>query len=66
MPHVPIPLDRFGDDSFHTSDGRYLACHNHGAIFEPETGHCVSGPCEGDSLREIPLRREGAGWAVAI
>lgn len=63
-PHVPIPLDRFGDDAVLTPDGRYLACHNHGALFEPETGRCVSGPCEGDSLRAIPLRREGGGWAV--
>jgi mutator protein MutT len=63
-PHVPIPLDRTHDDIV-SADGRTLVCQNHAALFEFATGRCVSGPCEGDSLREIPLVRAGDGWAVS-
>ncbi len=63
-PHVPIPLDRIHDDIV-SADGRTLVCQNHAALFDLATGHCVSGPCEGDSLREIPLVRSGDGWAVS-
>jgi nitrite reductase/ring-hydroxylating ferredoxin subunit len=63
-PHVPIPLDRVHDDIV-SADGRALVCQNHAALFEFSTGRCVSGPCEGDSLREIPLVPSGPGWAVS-
>jgi len=64
-PHVPIPLDRIHDEIL-SGDGLFLTCQNHGARFEPETGRCVAGPCEGDGLREILLEPSGDGWAVAI
>jgi mutator protein MutT len=63
-PHVPIPLDRVHDDIV-SADGLFLACQNHAALFEFTTGRCVSGPCAGDALREIPLVRSGNGWAVS-
>ena len=34
---------------------RYLVCNSHGARYRPEDGLCVSGPCEGSHLRELPL-----------
>ncbi|MGE5344332.1 MAG: NUDIX domain-containing protein [Acidithiobacillales bacterium] len=63
-PHVPIPLDRVHDDIV-SGDGRHLVCQNHRAVFELPSGRCVSGPCEGDALREIPIERVRGGWAVA-
>ena len=57
--HVSLPLD-FGDNDFFTEDGRYLLCKNHGALYAPETGLCVAGPCAGDSLEALPVRVEGA------
>jgi nitrite reductase/ring-hydroxylating ferredoxin subunit len=59
-PHVPIPLDRDGE-SLLSEDGRHLVCNNHGALFERETGLCVSGPCAGERLRPIPIAPEGEG-----
>jgi len=64
-PHVPIPLDRI-HDGIVSKDRRHLVCLNHGALFELPSGLCVSGPCEGDSLRAIPIEPLGAGWAVAL
>jgi len=38
-------------------------CANHGALFEPENGACLSGPCSGDSLTAVPLDvRDGEIW----
>ena len=62
-PHVPVPLDR-GEDDFVSEDGKLLVCRKHGALFTPESGLCVSGPCQGDSLRPVPIEPKGAGWAV--
>ena len=50
--HLPLSLD-YGDAEFFSRDGRHLLCKTHGALYEPSTGLCVRGPCEGDHL--IPL-----------
>ncbi|HEV8269394.1 MAG TPA: NUDIX domain-containing protein [Thermoanaerobaculia bacterium] len=62
-PHVPIPLDRGGDE-FLSEDGATLACRSHGALFDPGSGVCVSGPCRGESLRSIPVEPDGHGFSV--
>lgn len=50
--HVPVELDwqpgRFFDDS-----GLYLVCATHGALYEPDTGVCIGGPCAGRRLRAL-------------
>jgi len=62
-PHVPIPLDRGGEPLL-TEEG-FLACRNHGALFDVENGFCVAGPCAGESLEALPVEPRGAGWALA-
>ena len=62
-PHAPQPLERPGSHPM-TDDGRLLVCSAHEAHFVAETGLCVRGPCEGDSLRPLPLFRDGAGWTL--
>lgn len=62
--HLPLTLDD-GDNRFFTEDGRHFVCQNHGALFEPSTGVCTRGPCEGLNL--FPLRIQvtnGAVWLV--
>ncbi len=44
-------------------NGRII-CQTHAAVFDAETGLCLSGPCAGESLRDIPILKHGAGWAV--
>ena len=53
--HMPTPLD-FVRDQFVSEDGRYLMCYTHGALYEPATGLCVSGPCKGEMLYRLPVR----------
>jgi nitrite reductase/ring-hydroxylating ferredoxin subunit len=63
--HQPLSLD-YGDGDFLTEDGRYLLCRNHGALFEPDTGLCVSGPCSGASLFVYPVEEAGDKITVRI
>src|SRR5438093_12058770 len=57
-PHVGTPLDLWPNDFF-AEDGRTLICSTHGALYEAATGYCTAGPCAGDSLTRLPLRRGG-------
>lgn len=51
-PHRGTTLDWLPGRVFDAS-GLYLVCATHGALFEADTGRCVSGPCQGASLRRI-------------
>jgi nitrite reductase/ring-hydroxylating ferredoxin subunit len=50
--HVGHPLN-WQPDSFLTKDGSQIICASHGAIYEIESGVCVSGPCRGKLLRPV-------------
>ena len=53
-PHAGLPLAQKLDD-YVTAGGRLIACSWHGALFEPETGLCVGGPCAGSRLTAWPV-----------
>ena len=43
-----------------------LVCAAHGALYEPDTGRCVAGPCLGARLVGLRVReREDGAIAVA-
>ena len=52
--HMTTPLD-FVRYQFFTEDGRYLVCMTHGALYEPDSGLCIDGPCKGLSLYPLPV-----------
>ncbi|KAF0806455.1 Rieske 2Fe-2S family protein [Alcanivorax xiamenensis] len=61
-PHLGIELN-FMPDQFLDSDNQFIICANHGALFEIESGDCLSGPCSGDALLPVPLEiREEQIW----
>ncbi len=53
--HLPIPLDDRDPGTLWDAAGSRLACSAHGALYRPEDGLCIAGPCEGSHLRELPL-----------
>lgn len=58
-PHTGQPLSTFGD-RYMTKDGRWLFCTGHGALFRPEDGAAISGPCT-HGLTPWPVEvRDGA------
>lgn len=56
--HLPIPLD-LGSGSPTLSEDGALVCVAHGARYRAEDGYCVSGPCKGEWLESLRLRKEG-------
>jgi nitrite reductase/ring-hydroxylating ferredoxin subunit len=61
-PHQGTPLEIF-PDRFFDAPGLHLICRTHGALFRPEDGFCVAGPCAGKSLDPVPVRvMDGAVW----
>jgi len=52
--HVPAELDwqpgKFFDDS-----KLYLICSIHGALYAPESGRCLGGPCQGRGLKSLKV-----------
>ncbi|MBI2871209.1 MAG: Rieske (2Fe-2S) protein [Candidatus Omnitrophica bacterium] len=62
--HLPMSMD-WGDNDFFTQDGGRLMCKTHGAVYVPETGLCVDGPCPGRSLVPIPIEvKDGSIWRI--
>ena len=53
-PHMGTPLD-WRPDEFLSEDASHFICATHGALFRLADGHCVFGPCAGDSLAAVPV-----------
>src|ERR1700694_2967549 len=59
-PHMGTELD-WQPGEFFEEGGLYLVCSTHGAIFEPRTRFCVSGPSRAASLEPLEVREIHAG-----
>jgi len=53
-PHAGHLLN-WKSNNFFAPEGALLICTSHGAMFEPNSGECVMGPCVGRSLRAIEI-----------
>jgi nitrite reductase/ring-hydroxylating ferredoxin subunit len=64
-PHIGTPLD-WVPDRFFDRSGEHLICGTHGALFRPEDGLCVRGPCAGKRLKPIRVTVEDGGLVVEL
>ena len=53
-PHAGTELD-WQPGEFFEESGLYLICATHGALFEPDTGLCIAGPCQGMRLEALAV-----------
>lgn len=61
-PHLGIELN-WMPDRFMDSDGYFIQCATHGALFTPDQGDCIAGPCQGDALTPLDARQQnGQIW----
>ena len=62
--HHPLELE---PHAFLIDNGSLIRCTSHGALFVPETGNCLAGPCTGRSLIALSCRAkpDGAIWVNA-
>lgn len=54
-PHAGWPLN-IQPNSFFDLERQRIQCSNHMAMFDPETGLCTAGPCNGDELTRLNIR----------
>jgi nitrite reductase/ring-hydroxylating ferredoxin subunit len=58
--HVPVELD-YQEGEFFDYSRLYLICYTHGALYDPATGRCLGGRCEGRGLRPLSLEERDGG-----
>ena len=57
--HMPMELD-WKPGKFFDISGLLLICSTHGAVYEPDTGRCVGGPCYETGLVAVSVEeRDG-------
>ncbi len=52
--HVSVEMD-WQPGRFRDMSGLYLICAVHGALYDPATGHCICGPCNGKGLTPLEV-----------
>jgi len=57
-PHTGAPLE-WQPHQFLDLDNSFIQCAIHGALFRPEDGYCLRGPCVGQSLQPLEIRLVG-------
>jgi len=55
--HVPAEMD-WRPGEFLDDTRRYILCSMHGAVYTPQDGVCVGGPCPGRRLTGLTVREE--------
>lgn len=55
--HIGVELDWMPGEFFDDS-GLYLICATHGAIYLPDSGQCVAGPCRGARLTPLAVSEQ--------
>lgn len=53
-PHTGAPLEWL-PDRFLDMDNSFIQCAIHGALFQPEDGYCLRGPCVGQHLQVLNI-----------
>lgn len=61
-PHTGAPLD-WRPGQVLNPEGSHIQCALHLAQFQMEDGLCIHGPCLGQSLGAVAVRREGE-WII--
>ena len=56
--HMELKLNFINTDFF-DYEQENLICATHGALYNPESGACLGGPCNGTGLLSIPVSEAG-------
>ncbi len=57
--HVPVEMD-WQPGEFFDASRLYLICATHGALYDPASGACLGGRCDGRGLVAVPaVERDG-------
>jgi nitrite reductase/ring-hydroxylating ferredoxin subunit len=53
--HLPMRLDIRDPFTYWDTSCKHLHCSSHGALFRLDDGLCLSGPCAGQHLVQLPI-----------
>ncbi|MEQ9545850.1 MAG: Rieske 2Fe-2S domain-containing protein [Marinobacter sp.] len=53
-PHLGIELN-WMPGRFMDSDNCFIQCSTHSALFLPDSGECIAGPCQGEALVSLEV-----------
>lgn len=62
--HVPVEID-WQQGKFFDHTGLYLICATHGALYEPDTGRCLAGRCDGKGLQVLAISEHDGGIYIS-
>lgn len=62
--HVPVELD-YQPGQFFDYANQYLVCATHGSLYDPDSGACMGGRCNGVGLVPIPVVEQDGGVYLA-
>jgi nitrite reductase/ring-hydroxylating ferredoxin subunit len=63
--HHPLPLD-YDATTVMGDDRRHLVCHQHGAVYRPDDGLCIDGPCKGEHLFPASVAESAGEVTVSL
>ena len=58
--HLAVELD-WQQGEFFDLSGLYLICATHGALYAPDSGRCLGGPCNGKGLVAVAVSESDGG-----
>ena len=64
-PHLGVQLN-WNPDQFLNLDGSLIQCATHGALFDIDSGCCISGPCFDEHLVAVPFELQDGVLTVVI
>jgi len=64
-PHTGVNLNWQENQCF-DMEQKFLMCSLHGALFQPEDGLCVYGPCSGQSLKAVDFIQTEEGIFIDL
>jgi len=59
-PHAGINLE-WQEDDFLDMEKNFIQCSVHGALFTIENGECAGGPCNGEGLTPVNIKKDDQG-----
>lgn len=64
-PHLGIELN-WVPGRFMDTDDCFIQCANHAALFIPENGQCIAGPCQGDALTPLEVTEDSGTVLIRL
>lgn len=55
--HIPVELDWNAGEFFNITRS-LLICATHGALYAPDSGWCIAGPCKGKRLKSLNISEQ--------